>query len=78
VRAARRHDEQIEGWELPTRPEKQGEGEAVELDAIPPDLLSELVDEAIEHHVDPEAWAKAQAVEESERELILRLVEGAA
>ena len=39
--------EQIEQLDLPMRPEKQGDGEAVELDAIPPDTLAEIVEEAI-------------------------------
>jgi hypothetical protein len=64
-------DEQIEQWELPTRPAKEDENEvAVELDAIPPDLLIGLVDDAIQAHVDEEAWAKEEAVEESERRIL--------
>ena len=39
--------DQIEQLDLPMRPEKQGAGEAVELDAIPPDTLAEIVEEAI-------------------------------
>ena len=39
--------DQIENLDLPMRPEKQGTGEAVELDAIPPDALAEIVEEAI-------------------------------
>ena len=69
-------DEQIEYWELPTRPEKQGDGEAVELDAIPPDQLIELVEEAVEDLVDEDAWLIEKAYEESERELLERMVAG--
>jgi hypothetical protein len=66
-------DEQIEEWDLPTRPEKQGDGEAVELDAIPPDQLVALVEEAVESLVDADAWAKEQTAEESEREILERI-----
>ena len=38
---------QITTLNLPMRPEKRGDGEAVELDAIPPDTLAEIVTEAI-------------------------------
>lgn len=44
-----------------------------ELDAIPPDKLKGLVDEAIRLEVDPEAWAKAEAVEKSERQILERM-----
>ena len=39
--------DQVEELDLPMRPEKQGNGEAVELDAIPPDTLAEIATEAI-------------------------------
>ena len=38
---------QVSRLKLPTRPEKNGDGEAVELDAIPPDTLAKLVTSAI-------------------------------
>jgi hypothetical protein len=72
-------DEQIAAWNLPTRPAKEDANEvAVELDAIPPDKLTSLVDDAIVSHIDEDAWEKEQAVEQSEREILLRLVEEAA
>ena len=40
--------EQVDELELPMRPEKRGIGEAVELDAIPPDVLAEIVEKAIQ------------------------------
>lgn len=67
-------DEQIEKWELPTRDEKRGESVAVELDAIPPDRLIALVDDAIVDLVDADAWEKEQAVEASEQGLLARMV----
>jgi hypothetical protein len=67
-------------WDLPTRPPKEKDpeakkftGPAVELDAIPPDMLVGLVEDAIVSHVDPQAWAVEQAVEEEERRGLLRL-----
>ncbi|HUK60271.1 MAG TPA: hypothetical protein VLV50_13655, partial [Stellaceae bacterium] len=49
--------EQIEEWNLPTRPTKNSkhsadfEGDSVELDAIPADRLRRLVQECIERHI---------------------------
>jgi hypothetical protein len=69
-------DEQITAWNLPTRPAKENENEiAVELDAIPPDKLTALVDETIASQIDEDAWIKEQAAEESEREILARMVE---
>lgn len=72
--------EQVEDWNLPTRPAKKTDPEAhkfgtvaVELDAIPPDRLIGLVDEAIASRVDADAWKKEQIVEQNERELLSRL-----
>jgi hypothetical protein len=70
-------DDQIEAWNLPTRPAKEkGEPDAVELDAIPPDKLKDLVENAITLWIDEEAWKKEQAAEESERQVLERIVEG--
>jgi len=67
-------DEQIEEWSLPTRPAKENANEiAVELDAIPPDKLIGLVDDAITALVDDEAWEKELAFENSEREILTRI-----
>jgi hypothetical protein len=77
--------EQIIEWNLPTREGKRYDpeaakfgDEAVELDAIPPDKLLALVDDAISAHVDASAWRMEETVEQSERELLERLVPGAA
>jgi hypothetical protein len=68
-------EEQIDAWDLPTRPAKKSDPEAkrfgdraVELDAIPPDRLTGLVEDAIEGHIDPHAWNVERAVEREERE----------
>lgn len=74
--------EQIEEWSLPTRPTKASDSRAkafgsaisVELDAIAPDLLRGIVQAAIEDHLPTEQFAVLQAAEQSERELITRLV----
>jgi hypothetical protein len=78
-------DEQVEQWELPTRPPKKSDpqaatfdGPAVELDAIPPDKLVTLVEDAISGLVDPRAWHFEQAVEQEERRVLKSLVEGMA
>jgi hypothetical protein len=70
--------EQIDEYELPTRPTKRSanhgrglhEGESVEVDAIPPATLLALVPGAIERHVDPARVAVLEAAEASERELL--------
>ena len=75
--------EQIEAWNLPTRPAKAkdpeakrwGDRPAVELDAISPDQLRQLVDDAILEWVDPHAWNVAQAYETAEREGLMLLAE---
>jgi hypothetical protein len=70
--------EQIEGYGLPTRPTKVGtshglglhEGDSVEVDAIPPPTLLQLVRDSIERHVDPARVRVLEAAEASERELL--------
>jgi len=69
--------EQVEQWSLPTRPTKQTDtrsrrftGASVELDAIPPNKLRELVNDCIEQHVDGEALEKTRIAEASERKLL--------
>jgi hypothetical protein len=72
---------QIAIWRLPTRPTKQTDSRAksfgafsVELDAIEPDLLRNLVQRAIEQHLQPEQFAVLKAAEESERQGVAALV----
>jgi hypothetical protein len=72
--------EQIERWNLPTRPTKQtdtrakkfGSATSVELDAIPARQLRSLVRECIERHVDREKLALLRVAEQSERELLVK------
>lgn len=72
--------EQIEEWGLPTRPAKASDPEAhrwgagaVELDAIPPDKLTALIENRIVDLVDDDAWRIQQIVEDDERALLYRL-----
>jgi hypothetical protein len=72
--------EQIEEWGLPTRPTKKTdsrsktfEGESVEIDAIPPNQLRQLVEHCIDQHVDRMQLSVLLAAEESEREILHRL-----
>jgi hypothetical protein len=73
--------EQIYAWDLPSRETKVSDsraknfvGDSVELDAIPPDTLRELVESTIQRHLPPEQFAVLKAAEESERQLIKGLV----
>jgi hypothetical protein len=66
--------DQIEAWQLPTRPAKEkGEPDAVELDAIPPDKFKALIENTITSQIDANAWHIEQAYEVSERELLTRI-----
>jgi hypothetical protein len=66
---------QIVALDLPTRPDKtnSGFGDCVEVDAIPSSTLRELVREAIEYNIAPDALALTRAAEESERNILLRI-----
>jgi hypothetical protein len=73
--------EQIEEWSLPTRPTKSSDSRAkqfgpisVELDAIEPNRLRQLVRDAIEKHLPAEQFAVLKVAEESERLQIAGLV----
>jgi hypothetical protein len=67
--------DQIVDLGLLTRPTKttdsrhrKFEGESVEVDAIPPTVLRELVDGSIRRHVDAEALRRTKDIEEAERQ----------
>jgi hypothetical protein len=72
--------EQIDRWNLPTRPTKQtdtrakkfGSAVSVELDAIPAHQLRALVRESIERHIDRHQLELLRVAERSERELLTR------
>ena len=72
--------EQIVDWQLPTRPTKKTDsrsknfkGESVEVDAIEPEKLRELVRDCIQRHVDVDALEVLEVAEESEREILYEL-----
>ena len=78
-------EEQIDEWDLPTRPTKKSDTRSkafgdisVELDAIEPNRLRAIVQEAIEYHLPAKQFEVLKAAEESEREIISRLVGGTA
>ena len=77
-------EDQIADWDLPSRPTKSSDTRSknfgdisVELDAIEPRLLRDLVKEAIERHLPPAEFEVLKAAEQSERELLTRFVGGA-
>jgi hypothetical protein len=76
--------EQIARWDLPTRPTKTTDSRAkgfgavsVELDAIEPRQLRDLVRSAIERHLPPNQLAILREAEASERQWLLVYAEAA-
>ena len=72
---------QINAWDLPTRPTKTSDTRSkgfgnisVELDAIEPNTLRNLVQETIEQHLPQKQFKMLKAAERSERDIISRLV----
>jgi hypothetical protein len=72
---------QIETLNLPTRPTKRTDtrskhftGGSVEVDAIPAPTLRRLVEAAIVDHIDPEKLRLTRIAEESEREVLSRMI----
>jgi hypothetical protein len=77
-------EQQIEDWNLPTRPTKTSDTRSknfgdisVELDAIEPDDLRTLVSAAIEQHLPQHEFAILKEAEKSEREILLSFVRNA-
>ena len=72
--------QQVEELGLPTRPTKESDsrsksfsGESVEVDAIPPTHLSELVKGCIEKHIDRKLLRRTRKVEAAERETLVAI-----
>ena len=81
--------DQINAWNLPTRPTKTSDTrakkfrrvhgiESVELDAIPPDELRKLVRDAIDGHMEPWRLKQFRMVEREERDTLRGMFGGAA
>jgi hypothetical protein len=75
--------EQITDLNLPTRPTKRSDsragnfaGESVEVDAIAPSVLRQIVEDAIVQHIDHRALRLTREVEQSERDLLTELIDG--
>jgi hypothetical protein len=71
---------QIDAWQLPTRPTKESShskrgfaGESVEIDAVAPSVLRELVQDCIKRHLDQRILAATEAAEASERGILLEI-----
>ena len=78
--------DQIDAWSLPTRPGKESDsrqagfarrfgGASVELDALPPDALTDLVATAIDERIDEFSWMQVEHIESLERETLASLTE---
>lgn len=68
---------QIRQLQLPTRPTKKTDsraknfsGESVEVDAIPPETLREMVSDAITLHIDSEVYKRVLKTEKMEKETL--------
>lgn len=75
--------EQVTNYKLPTRPTKTeknfharhfSDAESVELDALEPDDLQEMLRDAIKAHIDLQAVETMSAAEESERGILSAMV----
>lgn len=76
------NENQIVAMDLPTRPTKRSDtrsknfvGESVEVDAIAPDVLRQMVEDAITSHIDDEALEAELHAESLERETLSLLPE---
>jgi hypothetical protein len=68
---------QVEEYELETAPPKEWdegywEGDTCQLEALPPDILAQIVREAIEDHLDLDVWQEQVEAEEHDRTELLR------
>jgi hypothetical protein len=75
--------EQIERWNLPSRPTKSSDtrtktwegGESVEVDAIPPRQLKAIVQQAIERHISSYELERIKQLEQQERQTLKEYAE---
>jgi hypothetical protein len=74
---------QIKSWSLPSRPTKSSDSRAknfdskisVELDAIQPDMLRRIVENAINRHLPQDQLEVLKTAEKNERDFFLQIVE---
>ena len=76
-------EEQVEEYGLPTAPPKSTDsrsrtwyGETCQAEAMPPDLLAQVVRSAVEEHMDMEVYQELLSEEEDERERLVTYMEG--
>ena len=76
-------EQQITDWDLPSRTTKKTDsrsknfsGKSVELDAIPPADLRQLVEESIASLADPYELEMTKKIEKAERESIFHIIDG--
>ncbi len=76
------NEHQIAEWNLPTRPTKKTDsraknfrGESVELDAIPPQQLRDLVRGCIESNIDQERLERTRITEQLEKETLDSMID---
>jgi hypothetical protein len=74
-------EQQVTEWNLPTRPTKATDtrsgrfaGGSVEVDAIPAPQLRQIVEQAITQHIDQEHLRITQVAEQSERDILARMI----
>lgn len=77
------NEKQIIDLDLQTRPTKKTDsraknfkGESVEVDAIHPDLLREMVEECITQHIDAAVLENTRMIEQAERETLQTVISG--
>jgi hypothetical protein len=63
-------EQQVNEWNLPTRPDKDGRSWAIEVDAIEPNVLRRLCREVIEPHLDMDEVGRLRRIEDIERNLV--------
>jgi len=74
--------EQIKQYDLLTRPTKKTDprsksfqGESVEVDALPPHIIRDLVEWCISHHIESQAWLREMEIEAMEKKMFDRMTE---
>lgn len=72
-------EQQITDWNIPTRPPKKHDDRkfAAELEAIPPNILRQLIDDTIKQHIDPYTMYQIELAETLERESFNKIIETA-